>query len=172
METRVAIRWDNADRGELCVKEEGLTTVFSARCEDPGRLFRLSVYGGGKEGYLGVMQPERGLLTLQKRLTRTAMAGFPDMIEYAGEAGGRPAQSAPPEPAKEAAPPAAKTEENTDLLWYRLGDGSLYTVYRRQPYRAVPFCPGGVSRENFVEKRIIEGIAYAVYALPAEPGQE
>ena len=45
-------------KGTLTVSREGLTTRFDAKCEDPGTLVRLSVYGGGKEGYLGVMTPE------------------------------------------------------------------------------------------------------------------
>ena len=37
-------------KGTLTVSREGLTTRFDAKCEDPGTLVRLSVYGGGKEG--------------------------------------------------------------------------------------------------------------------------
>ena len=46
-----------------------------------------NVYGGGKEGYLGVMTPENGVLTLHRRLTRAALAAFPAEIELAAEAG-------------------------------------------------------------------------------------
>ena len=37
-------------KGTLTVSREGLTTRFDAKCEDPGTLVRLSVYGGGREG--------------------------------------------------------------------------------------------------------------------------
>ena len=37
-------------KGTLTVSREGLTTRFDAKCEDPGTLVRLSVYGGGKIG--------------------------------------------------------------------------------------------------------------------------
>ena len=74
-------------KGALTVSREGLTTRFDAKCEDPGTLVRLSVYGGGKEGYLGVMTPENGALTLHRRLTRAALAAFPAEIELAAEAG-------------------------------------------------------------------------------------
>lgn len=74
-------------KGMLTVSREGLTTRFDAKCEDPGTLVRLSVYGGGKEGYLGVMTPENGVLTLHRRLTRAALAAFPAEIELAAEAG-------------------------------------------------------------------------------------
>ena len=74
-------------KGTLTVSREGLTTRFDAKCEDPGTLVRLSVYGGGKEGYLGVMTPENGVLTLHRRLTRAALAAFPAEIEFAAEAG-------------------------------------------------------------------------------------
>ena len=73
-------------KGALTVSREGLTTRFDAKCEDPGTLVRLSVYGGGKEGYLGVMTPENGALTLHRRLTRAALAAFPAEIELAAEA--------------------------------------------------------------------------------------
>ena len=44
-------------RGEVRVYPEGLMTVFEATAEDPGAMLRLSVYGGGAEGYLGMMAP-------------------------------------------------------------------------------------------------------------------
>ena len=74
-------------KGTLTVSREGLTTRFDAKCEDPGTLVRLSVYGGGREGYLGVMTPENGVLTLHRKLTRAALAAFPAEIEFAAEAG-------------------------------------------------------------------------------------
>ena len=75
--------------GTLKVEREGLMTVFDASAADNGELFRISVYGGGGEGYLGMMWPENGVLRFVKRLSRAAMAEFPAEIEYAGPSGRR-----------------------------------------------------------------------------------
>ena len=63
MGERYPVRIDGETAGELAVEREGLWTVFSLRCRDPGRLLRLSVYGGGREGYLGVPAPEAGAMS-------------------------------------------------------------------------------------------------------------
>ena len=95
-------------KGTLTVSREGLTTRFDAKCEDPGTLVRLSVYGGGKEGYLGVMTPENGVLTLHRKLTRAALAAFPAEIEFAAEAGRK---TAAPEQKPESERPQEKKPE-------------------------------------------------------------
>ena len=75
-------------RGELQVSKDGAVWLFEAEAEDPGGLLRLSVYGEGREGYLGVMSPGRGgRVKLRKRLSRTDLRGFPEKIEYAAPAG-------------------------------------------------------------------------------------
>ena len=167
-------------KGTLTVSREGLTTRFDAKCEDPGTLVRLSVYGGGREGYLGVMTPENGVLTLHRKLTRAALAAFPAEIEFAAEAGRktaaperRPETAQTPEKRPEAAPaqpapvpPAPKPREHAgDIVWHDAGDGSLYTVYKNQPYRAIPMAAWGLPTERMVEKRTIGGVEYAVFAL-------
>lgn len=174
-------------KGTLTVSREGLTTRFDAKCEDPGTLVRLSVYGGGKEGYLGVMTPENGVLTLHRRLTRAALAAFPAEIELAAEAGRntsaperRPESERPPEKRAETAAPVQTTPaqpvamQNTapkpreragDIVWRDAGDGSLYTVYKTQPYRAIPMAAWGLPTERMVEKRTIHGVEYAIFAL-------
>lgn len=174
-------------KGTLAVSREGLTTRFDAKCEDPGTLVRLSVYGGGKEGYLGVMTPENGVLTLHRKLTRAALAAFPAEIEFAAEAGRksaaperRPESERPPEKRAETAAPVQTTPaqpvamQNTapkpreragDIVWRDAGDGSLYTVYKNQPYRAIPMAAWGLPTERMVEKRTIHGVEYAIFAL-------
>ena len=174
-------------KGTLAVSREGLTTRFDAKCEDPGTLVRLSVYGGGREGYLGVMTPENGVLTLHRRLTRAALAAFPAEIEFAAEAGRksaaperRPENERPPEKRAETAAPVQTTPtqpvamQNTapkpreragDIVWRDAGDGSLYTVYKNQPYRAIPMAAWGLPTERMVEKRTIHGVEYAIFAL-------
>lgn len=185
-------------KGTLAVSREGLTTRFDAKCEDPGTLVRLSVYGSGREGYLGVMTPENGVLTLHRKLTRAALAAFPAEIEFAAEAGRKsaaperkpeagqtpekraeaaaPAQAAPGSsaPGQNAARPnaapmpnaAARPRERAgDIVWRDAGDGSLYTVYKNQPYRAIPMAAWGLPVERMVEKRVINGVEYAIFAL-------
>ncbi len=156
------IHIDGEKKGTLTVTEEGLSRVFRARCEDPGRLVRLSVYGEGREGYLGVMEPENGALSLCRKLSRTAAASFPERIEYAAEAG----SAAPPR--REAAPaaPASRPRgRERDVLWRRVGDGSLYADLGDKQYRAVPMARLGLPAGKMAERRTIEGVEYAVFPL-------
>lgn len=90
--------------GSLNIRRDGLYTVFSGRCRDPGGLLRLSVYDdANREGYLGLMTPDKGALTLEKRLSRAAMAAFPENPDHAGPAGQE----------NRADPPLAAAAENT-----------------------------------------------------------
>ena len=148
-------------RGTLSVRRQGLFTEFAARCADPGGVLRLSVYGDGREGYLGVMEPCNGELTLLRRLSRTAMAGFPSPIAYAAAAGKK---SAPP-PEEPAQPPPDSGGAHTDLLWYQAGDGSLVTTWKGRQFRAIPMAGWGLPLEQAVERRTIDGVEYAVFAL-------
>lgn len=187
MSEKIPIRLDGAVKGTLTVTREGLITRFEGRCEDPGRLVRLSVYGGGKEGYLGVMSPERGALSLTRQISRAGMAAFPAVMEYAAEAGRalpevkpegeKPTESVPasvrrpgcttiPRANGRRCPrqPEPKREEE-GLLWYPTGDGGLYTVWQGRAYQAIPMAPYGLSRQQMVETRVIDGVEYAVYEL-------
>lgn len=170
--------------GQLEIRREGAYTCFDGRCEDTGELLRLSVYGGGKEGVLGVMAPEKGALALHRRLSRAALRGFPETPEYAapaGQGGGaaneaqreEPRQEEPRKASSPAAPeqaaegkPGSGAEKGTDLLWYATGDGSLITTWQGKRYRAIPMAAHGLSREGMVEQRRIEGVDYAVYEFP------
>ncbi len=140
-------------KGTLTVSREGLTTRFDAKCEDPGTLVRLSVYGGGKEGYLGVMTPEA-----PERRPETGQT--PEKRPETA-----PAQAAPvPLAPKQSAAPKPR-ERTGDVLWRDAGDGSLFTVYKNQPYRAIPMAAWGLPTERMVEKRTINGVEYAIFAL-------
>ena len=175
---------DGVVKGNLTVTRDGLITVFSARCEDPGHLVRLSVYGGGREGYLGVMSPEKGMLCLNRKMSRSAMADFPPVMEYAAEAGrALPSQESKPErqcPPKRPncatiphasgrrCPPRRGEPEEQGLLWYPTGDGKLFTTWQGRGYQAIPLAPHGQPLQNLVEKRTIQGVEYAVYELAEE----
>lgn len=156
------IRLGGEKAGELRVERQGPWTVFAARCRDDGRLLRLSVYGGGREGYLGVLIPERGELRLTKRLSRAAMADFPERIEYAAEAGAAPGPAPPP--AEEPPLPPVRGRE-TETLWYAVGDGTLYTCRADGAFRAVPLIAGALP-PGAAERRAIEGVEYALFPVP------
>ena len=72
-------------RGRLKVEKQGLYTLMEARASDPGDrgLVRLWVRGGGKEAYLGLMEPGEDGLHLRRRLSRLELAAFPAGIEQA-----------------------------------------------------------------------------------------
>lgn len=79
------IRIYGRETGTLQVCQEGMYTVFRAVSECSGEVIRLCVFGGGKSGYLGVMVPDgNGCATLTRRLSKSAMCNFPEVIEYAG----------------------------------------------------------------------------------------
>ena len=78
------IRIYGRETGKLQVCQEGMYTVFRAVSECSGEMIRLCVFGGGKSGYLGVMVPDgNGGATLTRRLSKSAMCNFPEVIEYA-----------------------------------------------------------------------------------------
>lgn len=169
MDETYPIMIDGEHAGTLTVARRGLLTEFTARCADPGRLLRLSVYGGGREGYLGVMAPEGGGLVLCRRLSRSAMAGFPEAIEYAAEAGQTPPPAALPEETPQdetpAPTPPEAPEPDTDVLWYRAGDGSLFTDRDGVHYRAIPMAAWGLPMERAAGQRVIDGVEYAIFAM-------
>ena len=132
--------------------KNGLMTVFEAEAENPGGILRLSVYGEGCEGYLGVMSPGgNGELYLRRSLSRAALKGIPENIEYAGPAGELRAKPEPepepmPEPAPELKPepiPEPRSEPepaqmDDDTLWYSSPDGTLSTFDGRRMLIAIP----------------------------------
>ncbi|MDL2300245.1 hypothetical protein LJC01_01210 [Clostridiaceae bacterium OttesenSCG-928-D20] len=87
MEKSFSIYHNSKIIGELRLREEGLLSVFEGECENIGELFRLSVYGGGREGYIGVMLPSDDKFSIKKSLTKSEMRDFPKEIEYAARAG-------------------------------------------------------------------------------------
>ena len=105
---------DGAEAGTLTVSAEGGWTWFEARCAAVPGIVRLSVYGEGREGYLGVPAPEGEGLFLRRRFSRSELKAFPQRIEYAARAGQPLAKAPTPEadtptesePAQEEAPPA------------------------------------------------------------------
>ena len=78
MEGKYPLLIDGRESGELRVTRRGALTLFEAEAEDGGGILRLSVYGGGREGYLGVMSPSgEGRVALRRQLSRAALRDFP-----------------------------------------------------------------------------------------------
>jgi hypothetical protein len=134
------IYMDGAAAGTLEVHGEGLMTVFTA--ELPGRegIVRLSVFGGGREGYLGVMAPAAGALRLTRRLSAADMRGFPEKIEYAAPRGRARAPACPPPETPPAAPsaPSAVPPETEGLLWFSTPEGVLTAFDGTRTLTAIP----------------------------------
>ncbi len=137
---------DGKRAGTLKVFRQGLYTVYRARVEKGTELLRLSVYGQGREGRLGLMEPCGEGMYLERRLSDAGQRDFPRRIEYAGPSG----QKAPrPGPAK-AAPGG--------LLWYRHKNGTLSAFDGKRQLVAIPVKAGLCFRT-----RCIEGREYAVF---------
>lgn len=112
--------------GRLSVEKEGLFTVFEAQCRMCEGLLRLSVYGQGREAYLGLMQPWSGGLYLRRKLSRAQQKDFPEEIEYAAPAGlVPPEKKAVEKPEPENPAPAPQSLSEGALTWFRRSDGSL-----------------------------------------------
>lgn len=78
---------DGRETGEVNVTRKGLFWCFNARSEMLEGIIRLSVFGDGGEGYLGVMSPENDALTLHKKLSRSALKTFPKSIDHCSKKG-------------------------------------------------------------------------------------
>lgn len=81
------IIFDDMTVGEIAITREGLFWTFAAKCEMRDEIVRLSVFGDGEEGYLGVMEPDGDMLKLTKKLSRTALNSFPKTISHGGRQG-------------------------------------------------------------------------------------
>ena len=79
---------DGVECGSVTAEKRGAYTLFTARALYTGEVKRISLYGGGAEGYLGVLSPDADGVSLTRKLTRSGMASFPERPEYAAEAGG------------------------------------------------------------------------------------
>ena len=143
MEGKYPLLIDGRESGELRVTRRGALTLFEAEAEDGGGILRLSVYGGGREGYLGVMSPSgEGRVALRRQLSRAALRDFPEQIEYAAPAGAAPAVTEPePGPEPESAPePEPGQDEGPEggLIWYSSPDGTLSAHDGRRLLVALP----------------------------------
>ncbi len=182
------------ETGTLRVSREGLMTLFDAHCRDPGELLRLSVYGE-REAYLGVMAPDgQGEVRLRKSYSRSALAGFPENIRFAGPSGLKAAEgppdapdagpaNAPPEPetpektepprppqtpeASTSAPerPKEDGEEQPPIRWRHGAGGALVGADADRRYLAIPIKAGVLPVGGDFERKTIADSEYAVFVL-------
>ena len=176
---------DGERTGEVRVSAEGAWTVFNVKSAMRPGIVRVSVYGDGREGYLGVLAPEGEGLTLCRRLSPSAVRAFPGRIEYAGPAGApcvpaapEPAPAAPETPSEpaceeeapqtepEAPQPASQTEAPPgieDLYWYASPDGALVCFDGTENLIALPLGDARIPGGGGGWRKRIEGRDYIVY---------
>ena len=168
MEGKYPLLIDGRESGELRVTRRGALTLFEAEAEDGGGILRLSVYGGGREGYLWVMSPSgEGRVALRRQLSRAALRDFPEHIEYAAPAGAAPAVTEPePGPEPESAPePEPGQDEGPEggLIWYSSPDGTLSAHDGRRLLVALPADDARVPAWAGDVVRSINGRKYVVF---------
>ena len=103
---------DGALAGKLTVDRRGPRTAFDAVCAMQPGLLRISVYGGGREGYLGLLAPEGERLTLHRTFSRSQLRDFPREIERVERAGLPPEAPAAAEAGEPDAAKAGEPEPN------------------------------------------------------------
>ena len=125
--------------GTLRIEQQGLYTCMEVTAEAREGLLRIWVQGGGREAYLGVLQPGEEGLYLRRRLSRRELAAFPQVIEQASDRQLPPQEEVnitqePQEPEQTLAlplpehePQVASTVEPPTLIWQERRDGSLVT---------------------------------------------
>ena len=165
MEGSWPVMFGGREIGSLRAHERGAMTVFEAEAADPGGVLRLSVYGGGREGSLGVMSPSgEGRVALRRSLSRAALRGFPERIEYAAPSG----EAAPaPEPEKPAPEPVSEPEPEPEpedgLIWYSSPDGTLSAHDGQRLLVALPADDARVPAWAGDVVRYINGRKYVVF---------
>ena len=165
MEGNWPVMLGGSEIGSLRAYARGAMTVFEAEAADPGGVLRLSVYGGGREGYLGVMSPAgEGRVALRRSLSRAVLRGFPERIEYAAPSG----EAAPaPEPEKPAPEPVSEPEPEPEpedgLIWYSSPDGTLSAHDGRRLLVALPADDARVPAWAGDVVRYINGRKYVVF---------
>lgn len=138
----------NETVGQISVFSEGAKTHFSADCKMLDGIIRLSVFGEGKVGYLGVLVPKGDRLYLRKSFSRSEMKDFPQKIEYAA-------------PHNEAPRKVRKKENADEVLWEKSCDGALYFMDGARSLVALPSDDKRLVGQRH-ELRMIDGREYAV----------
>ena len=142
---------DGKNVGKLSISTAGGKTVFDAFCPGMTRLIRLSVYGCGREGYLGVMQPENGGMRLRKLMSTKELTGFPQQIDHAG------CQN---EVLTSQQSDQATQKKEYETIWRQDVLGLLWTNERGEVLCAIPRHMGIAHMGTELPPRVIEGTEY------------
>ena len=173
MEGTWPLRLGGKECGSVTASRRGAYTLFTARADWTGGLTRISLYGGGREGVLGVLAPDGEGVSLRRTLSRSELAAFPAEPEYAAESGASPPPGGPGEeegePEGEGAPEAAERTESEAAppggaqLWFEGSDGALAGFDGRRRLVALP--SEGVAVPDWAEGvvRRINGREYVVF---------
>ena len=152
--------------GTLRVEQQGLYTCMEVSAGAREGLLRVWVQGGGREAYLGILQPGEGGMYLRRRLSRRELADFPQVIEQASDRQlpaqeevyitkelaesipplspapapetFDPAPTPEPKPRPEPEPELASTMEPPALIWREQRDGSLVAKEGNHTLLALP----------------------------------
>lgn len=99
--------------GTFSMTESGIYSILRVEGKNiDEKILRLSVYGGGKEYYLGLADANNGKVLFEKKLSRSDMKKLPQVIEYAAESDCRTKEN---------------SAQNKVKGWVRRKDGSLWT---------------------------------------------
>ena len=157
--------------GKLRVEKAGAYTMFKAECPMQEDVIRLSVYGAGVEGYLGVPMPKEGGLYIEKKLSPAALKSFPPEIDHCGLAGEKTeevgekteedncAESTEMEQCYDEIPES----EASGPFWYATTDGALVSRSEGVEMVALPPDDERVPKDFPGKPKTIEGKEYLVY---------
>ena len=165
MEESWPVMFGGREIGSRRSAERGSITGSEEPASYPGGVLRLAVYCGWREGDLGVMSPAgEGRVALRRSLSRAALRGFPERIEYAAPSG----EAAPaPEPEKPAPEPVSEPEPEPEpedgLIWYSSPDGTLSAHDGRRLLVALPADDARVPAWAGDVVRYINGRKYVVF---------
>ena len=146
---QIPIIIDGQKRGAVQFRREGAYMVCHGQARDTGEMLRLWVYGNGAPVYLGVLIPNgNGSGSVRKKFSLGDYGRLPHPLRYCGD---EQIHSAP-------------TQE-TDWLWYAVGDGTLLREDGAHRYMAFPADDVRLPRGGEFLLREIEGQQYVVFRV-------
>jgi len=144
MEETYPIVIDGKLVGEMKIYKEGMMTVFEADCRMCEGILRLSAYGSGGEGYIGVLAPRGERLCLRKSFSPNAMRAMPSPIELVAAAGLQTVSLKESDSGKEGEP--AETWLKDEEKVAAPGSDEIISAAALLPSAEVVFAPQGVPK--------------------------
>lgn len=137
--------------GVVRFRREGAYMVCRGQANYGGEMVRLWVYGNGEPGYLGVLIPDgQGSAAVRKKFSLADFARLPNPMEYCATE--ELVRTALAEPVQE-----------TDVIWYAVGDGTLVRSDGKRRYMAFPAEEIRLPRGTRFVLRTIEGKQYVIF---------